>query len=302
MTGYLKQYPPLMQLATFVGFFIGFLLLYSLFLSTALPAWSGFTLNDIQHGNLSDPKVIAYLKLTQFLYTLIVYFVPPALFAYFWQPYPMQFLGLRNPTSPMQIILALMVMICALPMVAVLSEWNEGWPVGPAARELRQQAEQLTRAMLRMPAITDLLTGLLLVAIIPAIGEELFFRGVFQRLLIQLVRNKWIGVLLTAIIFSAVHADLMGFVPRVVLGFLLGAVYVLSGNLWLSILGHLLNNGMQVVALYLFQHGYIKTDPMQEEHVAWYLGAVSLIVTAGLLWALKKRSPQPAPVPEESGD
>ena len=80
--------------------------------------------------------------------------------------------------------------------------------------------------------------SLALLALLPAIAEEFFFRGVLQRLLTQLVRNGWLAVFITAVFFSAIHMQFLGFVPRVVLGFVMGAIYYLSGNLWLSIAGH----------------------------------------------------------------
>ena len=151
-------------------------------------------------------------------------------------------------------------------------------------------AEKLLRAMLRMPTIGDLFVNLFLVAIIPAIAEELFFRGVLQRLIIKSTRKVWLSVFITAILFSLIHGELLGFMPRVVLGFTLGAIYVISGNLWLSILAHVLNNGLQVIMLYLFQHGAIKDDPMKDTPVAWYYVVLSIPVTIGLLWALSKKS------------
>src|SRR5947208_1301201 len=97
MTGYLRQYPPALQIVTFLGLFIGFSLLYGIFLVTVFPYISGYTIETLQTADPSLPKVLGYLKLTQFLYTLVVYLCPAALFAYLADPSPAQWMHLQKP-------------------------------------------------------------------------------------------------------------------------------------------------------------------------------------------------------------
>ncbi|MCW3462491.1 CPBP family intramembrane glutamic endopeptidase [Chitinophaga nivalis] len=291
MTGYLKQSPNFLQFVTFLGFFFGFFFLYIFALGSILPALTGHTIVEIQNGDLTDPNLIGYLKITQLLYTIVVYFVPAAVFAYLWQPEPMRYLGLHTFPKAWPLVLGLMALICVLPFVGLTAEWNQTWKVPKEAREMQAQAEKLIQVMLRMPRLSDLFINLLLVSVVPAIGEELFFRGVLQRLILNSTRKVWLSVVITALVFSAIHGEMLGFMPRVVLGIILGAVYVISGNLWLAILVHVLNNGSQVVWMYLFQHGATTSDPAKDTPVSIWLAAVSLLVTAGLLWALQKKSP-----------
>lgn len=290
MTGYLKQSSTLLQFVTFLGFFFGFFALYIAALQTITPAMTGQSLEAIQSGAFNDPNLIGYLKITQFFYTIVAFFVPAALFAYLWQPYPATYLGLKPAPKGIQIVIALFAMYGVLPLAGLLGEWNETWPISQSAKDMQTMAEKLLAVMLRMPTMKDLFINLVLVAIIPAIGEELFFRGVLQRLVIKATRKVWLSVFITSILFSAIHGEMLGFMPRVVLGFGLGAIYVISGNLWLSILAHILNNGSQVVMLYLFQHGMMKDDPMKDTPVAWYYVALSIPVTIALFWALSKKS------------
>lgn len=290
MTGYLKQSPPALQFITFFGFFIGFMLIYNTALMLLMEPMTGHSLMDLQSGDITDPNLIGYLKITQFLYSIVVYLVPAALFAYLWQPYPGRYLGLRPAPTAMQVLLALMAMYSITWFGGFLNNWNQTWEVPQAARALQEQTEKLITVMLRMPSIKDLFINLVLMAIVPAIAEEVFFRGVFQRLLIQSTRKVWLSVFLTAIFFSFIHFEMLGFMVRVVLGFILGAIYVLSGNLWLSIFAHILNNGSLVILIYLFQRGIIKTDPAKDTPVAWYIALLSLVVTIGLLWALRQKS------------
>ncbi|SEW12754.1 CPBP family intramembrane glutamic endopeptidase [Chitinophaga arvensicola] len=289
MTGYLKQSPISMLFVTFFGFFFGFLMIYVTGLMMITPSIMGKSMEELMTANLTDPNSLGYLKITQFLYSVVAFFVPAALFCYLWQPKPMQYLGFKSP-SGIQVILTLVAMYGCLPLAGLLGDWNQSFPFSQSLRDQQALAERLLGAMLKMPTIGDLLVNLVLVAIVPAIAEELFFRGVLQRLVIKATGRVWISVFITAILFSAIHNEWMGFLPRVVLGFALGAIYVISGNLWLAILAHILNNGMQVVFLYLFQHGIVKDDPMKETSLAWYYVALSIPVTIGLFWALSKKS------------
>lgn len=293
MTGYLKQYSPLLQFVAFIGIFIGFMLLSLALLTTGLPLISDYTFEQLQNAGTADPKVVGYLKLIQFLYTFTVYLLPAWLFAYLADPQPLEWSGLHKSPKLLPVILSLLIMFSAGWAVGITAEWNMQWEVPQVFHELESQADKLTRNMLQMHHFGDLLLNLALIAVLPALAEELFFRGVLQRLIIQLVRQPWIGVLLTAILFSLVHLQMLSFLPRVVLGFLLGAIYLVSGNLWLSILGHFLNNGMQVVAVYLFQMKIINDDPLQSETVSWYVALISALVTLALLWVLHKRSRPP---------
>jgi membrane protease YdiL (CAAX protease family) len=201
---------------------------------------------------------------------------------------------LQKPPRVLPAALAILIMLAALPVVGFTSDWNHTWHLSGASRQMEEQAELLTRILLKMPDFGTLLVNIVLIAILPAIAEEFFFRGVIQRLLIQAMpKIPWIAVILTAVFFSAIHMEWLDFIPRIILGFLLGAIYYLSGNLWLSILGHFLNNGMQVVMVYLYQAKLIHDDPMASETTAWYSAAISLIATVALLWYLRKRSDQP---------
>lgn len=287
----MKQYPPALQFATFIGLFIGFSLLYVIFLTAVFPYISGYTIETLQTADPKLPKVLGYLKLTQFLYTLVVYLLPPALFAYLADPKPAEWLQLHKSPRVLPAVLAIMVMLAGLPLVGFTSDWNHTWHLSETAKQMEEQAEVLTRVLLNMPDIGTLLINLLLIAVIPAIAEEFFFRGVMQRLLLQMLhRAPWVAIIITAVIFSAIHMEWLDFIPRVILGFLLGTLYYLSGNLWLPIIGHFLNNGMQVVMVYLYQAKLIADDPMKSETTAWYSAALSLIITVALLWYLRKKS------------
>jgi uncharacterized protein len=300
MTGRLKQYPPSFQFAAFIGFFLICGLLYLIFLAAVFPLISGQSLLSLQNeltwaesaSQPVSPKVLGYLKLTQFLYTLVVYLLPPVIFVLLSADKPANWLRINRKPRYLSIILSLSIMLLALPFVSYTGDWNHTWPFSPAQKATEQQAEALTRLLLIMPDIASLLVNLILIAIVPAIAEEFFFRGVIQQLFIKMMpKVPWLAILITAACFSAIHMQWMDFIPRLLLGFLLGAIYYLSGNLWLSIVGHFLNNGLQVLMVYLYQIKLIKTDPMTAGTTEWYLALGSLVLTATAAWLLYKKTP-----------
>lgn len=293
MRGYLKEHSPALQFVTFISLFIAFFLLNFILLLVFFPMLTGYTLDTLQNGDTSDPKVLGYLKLTQFLYTLLVYLMPAAVFAWLADPKPAQWLDLGRKPRLFPVVLAIFIMVAALPLVGFSADWNHTWHFSAATRASEKMAEELTRALLSGTGIGSLIINLVLIAIMPAIAEEFFFRGVLQRIFVNMIpKLPWLAVLGTAVLFSAVHMQWMDFIPRIILGFLLGAIYFLSGNLWLSILAHMLNNGSQVVMVFLYTIKVMKEDPMKSEPTAWYFALISLTVTTGLLWYFKKQSPR----------
>lgn len=300
MTGRLKQYPPSLQFAAFVAIFLICFLLYMTFLVAIFPLISGTSLASMQKALTYaqessvpvSPKVLGYLKLTQFLYTLVVYLFPPVIFAWLSFKRAANWLSIDRSPRLMGIILALLIMFLALPFVSFTADWNHTWPFSADLKRTEQETEALTRVLLTMPDITSLLINLLIIAAAPAIAEEFFFRGVMQRLFIEMLpKVPWLAIVITAACFSAIHMQWMDFIPRLLLGFLLGTIYYLSGNLWLSIAGHFLNNGLQVVMVYLYQIKVLKTDPMDAGNTEWYLAIGSLALTIVVAWQLYQRTP-----------
>jgi hypothetical protein len=127
-------------------------------------------------------------------------------------------------------------------------------------RDSERNANLLTEAFLDVNTVSGLIVNLFIIAVVAAIGEELLFRGVVLRILIEWTKNIHSAVIFSAILFSALHLQFFGFLPRMVLGILFGYVYVWSGSIWIPIVLHLLFNGITVIGAYLYQLGKIQTD------------------------------------------
>jgi len=195
------------------------------------------------------------------------------------------------------------LIIIILPFMSSLIAWNaearfpgflhdfEVW-----ARASEDRAQGLTKFLTRFNTTTRFLVGVVVVAVVPAIGEELAFRGVIQKNLVRWF-SPHVGVWLGAAIFSAIHLQFFGFVPRFVLGLVLGYLYLWSGNILVSMAAHFAQNAFQLLIVYLTQRGLFGWgfDPDSNEALPWTLVIPSALLSAGLLYFLYQRMTAPAP-------
>ena len=141
-------------------------------------------------------------------------------------------------------------MMLITPFISFLLEWNMKIPLPEWLLRFDINSEAIVEAFLKMNNIWDLLYTLIVIAAVPSIGEELLFRGYLQQKLFNWLKTPSIAIVITAFLFSAIHLDFQGVIPRFVLGFLLGYLYHWSGNLWLPILAHFVNNAQAVIFSY----------------------------------------------------
>lgn len=164
-------------------------------------------------------------------------------------------------------------------------EWASGF--GEWAKQTEKSAADLIKSITDNMTTAGFVLAFVVVAIIPGIGEELFFRGLIQNEFQRALKNHHAAIWITAIIFSAFHMQFMGFVPRVLLGAMMGYLYVWSGNLWVPVITHFFNNGIQLVGLYLYQKGVITFDVESTETAPLPAVGVGIVVTVFLLVFLK---------------
>lgn len=165
---------------------------------------------------------------------------------------------------------------------------NQQIPLPEWATNTEKDIAEMVKAFLKMDSIAILFFNLMVIAVVPAIGEEILFRGIIQRILIRLTQNPHIGIWLTGVWFSAMHLQLEGFIPRMVLGAMLGYLAYWSRSLWLPIGVHFLNNGLQVLAAYLLQKQIIATDIEKIETFALVPTLISTVLTALLAYFLHR--------------
>src|SRR6186997_281841 len=154
----------------------------------------------------------------------------------------------------------------------------------------RRSIGKANRIMLKRHTVQDLLLNLVLVAVFAGVGEELLFRGVLQRLFIKLFKNPWAGIIVTAFIFSAIHIQFYGFIPRFILGILLGLLYWYSGSIWPAIIAHFVYDAFAVIMVW-FNPAMAEQDSIAVSFGnKTLLAAISLALIIGIVILMKKRS------------
>ncbi len=253
---------------------------------------AGFVISAILYSILINTPLdsITSLKITQLLQEILVFGLP-AILAWRWlSGDPIKTL-LTNTADIKSIIIAIIFIITIIPCIDVLSQWNKSLHLPYFLRELEnsmialeQQANNITETMLSVSTIWGLIANIVVIALAAAICEELFFRGGVQRILAGAF-NYHIAVWLTAILFSAIHLQFGGFIPRLILGVSFGYIAIWSRSLYPSIIAHFINNGIAVLSFFL---SYNKIIDIPTENFGTYIGIVSLIISGTVLVYFKR--------------
>ena len=248
----------------------------------------------ITGGDFAD---INALKLAQFLQSLGLFVIPPFILAYLWSEKPLQYLQINRKPLSKDVLLAVIIMLLAVPAINLLGELNHAihfpdslsWLEGQLI-DMEKRAEELTLRMLAADNWSGLLINLGLIAIVPAIGEELFFRGIIQQLFQQKLKAH-AAVWITAIIFSAIHFQFFGFIPRMLMGALLGYLFLWTGNIWVPVAAHFVNNAAAVLFFYFKGEGLQRLDLENiGKSETYYAGIISMIVVLGLIFYFRKQA------------
>lgn len=242
----------------------------------------------ITQGNpLSDINTLKWIQLLQ---TITLFLLPSLMVAYLCAKAPFSWLQLDKKADWKVFLWAVGIMLVALPAINLLADINQQmvlptWLSGLEEwmKNKEAEAEWLTKQFMSVTTVSGLLVNLLLMAVLPALSEEITFRGVLQRLLSpkHSTLNSHLSIWLTAIIFSAIHMQFYGFVPRMLMGALFGYMMVWTGSLWVPMLMHFVNNGMAVSLYFMASRAgwdMDKVDAIGAGNTLW-LGIVSIVLT-----------------------
>ncbi|WP_051633343.1 CPBP family intramembrane glutamic endopeptidase [Thermonema rossianum] len=180
--------------------------------------------------------------------------------------------------------LVALLLIVLLPTISFLEYWNHRLPMGEWAVQKEQELAALTKLLVGFEGPGQSLMGFLAIVLLPAVGEELLFRGVLQNRLLAWLRNPHVAIWTAAFVFSVVHFQFLGLLPRWILGALLGYIYYWSGNLLLAMWGHFVNNGVALLLMRFQQRFFPELAPDAVQHVHWGVLLLSLVATGVTLY------------------
>jgi uncharacterized protein len=197
-------------------------------------------------------------------------------------------------------LLGVLLVVLSAPMVQYSYLLNKALPLADWMRTLETQTADAIKGLLIMDSPFELLANLLVIAVLPGVGEELVFRGIVQPQFGKLSKNPWYSIVITALLFSAVHLQFEGFLPRFLLGMVLGWLYFATKNLWVPILAHVFNNGIQVLMMYFYKAGMTEVNLEQDYQVPWYAALISLGLVLGLAYLINQQTKNTIPEPPDN--
>ena len=312
---YLQQKPlkpgestmrPWLQFLVFVGIFVVILIVGNLLgLGIASLAFSFREVTQVVNMSLSSPHTAAILWLLQTFGTTFPILATPIVFAILVVSDVHGYLKVNFRFTWKLLPIVLVVMFISFPAIEFLANLNERMVLPPWLKWMRDSedsAEKLMDVMLNMKNVWDATFDVIFIALVPAIVEEFMFRGVLQTILVRWSKSVHVAVWVTAILFSAFHMEFFGFLPRLLLGVVLGYFVAWSGSIWPAIWGHFINNATDVILTYLYRQKLSNTNP-DDQHMFSYAGyAISFVLLGALLFYYRKTAVANQPIRAHNGE
>ena len=201
-----------------------------------------------------DAAHIGAVKFFQIIQSIFLFLIPALMAAWLFSENIFNYLKADTKVSAFTLAMVLMSLFIAVPLMNAVTLLNTQldlpvWMNGleNKIKAMEDSAGRLTELFLVSDSYGDLAVNFLMIAILPALGEEFLFRGVLQKLFIDWTKNSHIGVILAAFLFSFIHFQFYGFIPRFLLGLYFGYLLLWSSSIWVPVIGHLINNGIAVI-------------------------------------------------------
>ena len=234
---------------------------------------------------------IGFMKGSQIIQSISIFIIPSWICSYLFFSNPKAIMPGAGKTNWQLLLFPILIIVFSQPFISWLGWFNrqlilpESWDVlYHWISNKEEELQRLTKLFVTNEHWTDILLNTLMLAILPAIGEEWLFRGVLQRQLTDWFKSAHIAILITAIIFSAIHIQFLTFLPRFVLGLMLGYMLLFTKNIWIPIIAHFTNNFMALMVFQYYQTTDPTVNPLETEMPK--PDGVGIIISLGLIYAL----------------
>ena len=235
-----------------------FILLALIIIGLILGTVIGFAYVFITKSNPQDLNSLRFMQISSQLFTFVF---PPIAYAFLVKEKPVKALGLKK-SNILWFLIGTAMIFAIMPFNSIISEWNANLTLPDSMsrleylmKQMQESATEMIEKFVSVDTIGGLILNLFMIAGLAALGEELLFRSIIQTSLIKICKNAHIGILIASAIFSFIHLEFYGFVPRLILGMLLGYMFYFSGSIWIPMLMHFLNNGTVVLIYFLNNKG-----------------------------------------------
>jgi len=248
---------------------------------------------------LSHPEAKIPIYIIQGITTLVGFIAIPWIYLQRVGIHPLSHF-FQQKVVPGALFLTGVIVICFMVVNAPFIEWNANVKLPEFLSSFEQWASQnehlfkeLTEYLTLFDSHWEFLLGLVVIAVIPAVGEELFFRGLIQNQFHFLFKNIHWAIWITAVTFSAFHLQFYGLVPRILLGVLFGYLYFWSQNLLVPIIAHFVNNGFTISLVYFAQLGIIDFDIESTGEISPLPVILFTIITFSMIFYFRKMHTNP---------
>jgi len=251
--------------------------------------------HSLKNGTLGDAMSLMqstnFLRISQFASVIFLFLIPALLCAYLYNNKPIDYLKLNRRLDAKFTFVSVALIFITQPLISFTSHLNQKMKLPSFMSGIEQWMQSMEKSaaetmeiLMMGDTVTTLIINLIIVAVMAAIAEELFFRGVIQQIFNKITRNHHVAIWVTAVIFSAIHLQFYGFFPRLLLGALLGYLFVWSKNLWVPIIVHFANNAMAVIIYWLY-HGTPEYDKIENIGIEdfWWTTLLSVLLTGIIL-------------------
>jgi membrane protease YdiL (CAAX protease family) len=239
-------------------------------------------------ANSDEGFILKYLQVSQ---QVALFIIPAIVIAMLLRQGNKSFLKTDRFPGSIPLFMVIMLAILILPVTIYTGMLNSrmtlpGWLSGVEnwMRTKENTASDLTGLLIKSRGIGDLMINISILAVIPSVAEELIFRGILQQILCRIFKSGHIAICITAIFFSAVHLQFYGFLPRLILGLSFGYLFFWSGNLWIAVVAHFINNAIPVMMSYFIRWNDLsdKASDMVEKKVL--IPLVPALLSIGILY------------------
>ncbi|HEX2934123.1 MAG TPA: type II CAAX endopeptidase family protein [Bacteroidales bacterium] len=209
-------------------------------------------------ADVTNPANLGILRYYQIILSIGLFLIPPFILAFLFSRKTLEYLYLNHSARIDRFVVIGLTMLAAVPFINFMAYWNEHIRLPEFLSGLEtyfvkseQAAKEQTLAFLKFQSTSDLVFNIFMVALLPALAEELMFRGILQRIFTGMTKNAHWGILISSFLFSVIHFQFYGLFPRWILGVMFGYTLLWSGSLWVPIMAHFMNNAIAVMGYYL---------------------------------------------------
>lgn len=209
-------------------------------------------------GRLLGSNPVGAMRISAIVQDIFTFILPAVITAVWITRLPAKFLCLDRFPKPNAFFIILLLPFISIPAMDAVIYWNANWHLPEAfaafeafSRQMEAAAQAAMNMMLGDTSVKALILNILIIGIFAGLSEELIFRGCLQRLLTTGGVNHHAAIWIVAFIFSAIHFQLFGFVPRMLLGAYFGYLLFWTKSLWAPVMAHILNNVLFVITAWI---------------------------------------------------